>query len=117
LRESYTFSYQNNSPSSQLLFFHLAGPLKLFNTAPNSHIITAATISSAIMLAKTISLIAFAALAMAAPQRPDFGRDPNNNGDRTAQMARVEQLRAQGLNCNEAAQGSFVCSDGFGGDW
>ncbi|KAL3588239.1 hypothetical protein FPOAC2_14138 [Fusarium poae] len=68
------------------------------------------------MLAKIISLIAFAALAMAAPQRPDFGRDPDNNGDRTAQMARVEQLRAQGLNCNEAAQGSFVCSDGFGGD-
>ncbi|CAJ0547087.1 Ff.00g017140.m01.CDS01 [Fusarium sp. VM40] len=69
------------------------------------------------MLAKIISLIAFAALAMAAPQSPDFGRDPDKNGDRTAQMARVEQLRAQGLNCNEAAQGSFVCSDGFGGDW
>jgi hypothetical protein len=71
------------------------------------------------MLAKTISLIAFAALAMAAPQvqGPDFGRDPNNNGDRTAQMARVEQLRAQGLTCNEAAQETFVCSDGLGGDW
>ncbi|SPJ70455.1 uncharacterized protein FTOL_00183 [Fusarium torulosum] len=68
------------------------------------------------MLAKTISMIAFAAMAMAAPQRPDFGRDPDNNGDRTAQMARVEQLRAQGLTCNEAAQETFVCSDGLGGD-
>ncbi|KAF5983474.1 hypothetical protein FCOIX_3205 [Fusarium coicis] len=65
------------------------------------------------MLAKTICLIAFAAVAMAAPQ---FNRDPNNNGDRTAQMKRVEDLRNKGLTCNEAAQETFVCSDGLGGD-
>lgn len=64
------------------------------------------------MYARAICLIAFAALTMAAPQR-----DPDNNGDRTAQMERVEDLRNKGLVCNEAAQGSFVCSDGFGGDW
>lgn len=69
------------------------------------------------MYAHAICFIAFAALTMAAPQRPDFGRDPDNNGDRTAQMERVEDLRNKGLVCNEAAQGSFVCSDGFGGDW
>lgn len=69
------------------------------------------------MLAKVIYLTAFAAMAMAAPQRSGFGRDEDNNGDRSAQMARVEDLRGKGLNCNEAAQGSFVCSDGFGGDW
>ncbi|KAF9767764.1 hypothetical protein IL306_015021 [Fusarium sp. DS 682] len=68
------------------------------------------------MLANTICLFAFAALAMAAPQRPDFNRDPNNNGDRTAQNNRVEDLRSKGLTCNEAAQGTFVCSDGLGGD-
>lgn len=66
------------------------------------------------MFAKTICLIAFAAVAMAAPQ---FNRDPNNNGDRTAQMRRVEDLRNKGLTCNEAAQETFVCSDGLGGDW
>ncbi|KAG4273218.1 hypothetical protein FPRO04_09824 [Fusarium proliferatum] len=68
------------------------------------------------MLVNTICLIAFAAVAMAAPQRTDFNRDPNNNGDRTAQMARVEDLRNKGLTCNEAAQETFVCSDGLGGD-
>lgn len=69
------------------------------------------------MLVNNICLIAFAAVAMAAPQRIDFNRDPNNNGDRTAQMARVEDLRNKGLTCNEAAQETFVCSDGLGGDW
>ncbi|KAF5632302.1 uncharacterized protein FTJAE_7634 [Fusarium tjaetaba] len=65
------------------------------------------------MLANSICLIGFAAVAMAAPQ---FNRDPNNNCDRTAQMARVEDLRNKGLTCNEAAQETFVCSDGLGGD-
>ncbi|KAI7760961.1 hypothetical protein ACKAV7_010733 [Fusarium commune] len=68
------------------------------------------------MLANTIFLIAFATLAMAAPQRPDLSRDPENNGDRTAQMKRVEDLRNKGLTCNEGAQEAFICSDGLGGD-
>ncbi|KAF5597602.1 uncharacterized protein FSUBG_8434 [Fusarium subglutinans] len=68
------------------------------------------------MLANTICLFAFAAVAMAAPQRPDFNRDPDNNGDRTAQMKRVEDLRNKGLTCNEGAQEAFICSDGLGGD-
>jgi len=70
------------------------------------------------MLAKTFTfcLVAFAALAMAAPAPQ---RDPDNNGDRSKQMARVKQLRAKGLVCNESfnSGGTFVCSDGFGGDW
>nr|RBQ92306.1 hypothetical protein FVER53263_21008 [Fusarium verticillioides] len=66
------------------------------------------------MLANTFCLIAFAAtVAMAAPQ---LNRDPNNNGDRTAQTARVKDLRNKGLTCNKAAQETFVCSDGLGGD-
>jgi hypothetical protein len=60
------------------------------------------------MLAKTFCFIAFAALALAAPQR---------NGDRSKQLARVKQLRAQGLVCNELKDGTYYCSDGFGGDW
>ncbi|RGP76672.1 hypothetical protein FLONG3_5112 [Fusarium longipes] len=62
------------------------------------------------MLAKTICLLSFIAVSMAAPQ---FSQD---NGDRTAQMKRVEDLRGKGLTCNEAAQETFVCSDGLGGD-
>jgi hypothetical protein len=61
------------------------------------------------MLAKTFfCFMAFAALTVAAPA-----------GDRSKQMARVKQLRAQGLVCNESfnSGGTFVCSDGFGGDW
>ncbi|KAF4478503.1 hypothetical protein FAGAP_12383 [Fusarium agapanthi] len=68
------------------------------------------------MLTNTICLISFAAVAMAAPQHPDFNRDPDNNSDRTAQMKRVEDLRSKGLTCNEGAQEAFVCSDGLGGD-
>ncbi|KAH7360199.1 hypothetical protein BKA65DRAFT_546930 [Rhexocercosporidium sp. MPI-PUGE-AT-0058] len=62
------------------------------------------------MLAKTLYLLAFAALAMAAPQR--------KKDDNSKQQARIAQLRAQGLNCNESfnSGGTFVCTDGFGGD-
>ncbi|KAL2064733.1 hypothetical protein VTL71DRAFT_3871 [Oculimacula yallundae] len=69
------------------------------------------------MLAKTICLLAFAAFTMAAPL--NIERDPASNGDRSKQMARIKQLRAQGLVCNESQNsgGTFVCSDGFGGDW
>lgn len=60
------------------------------------------------MLAKTIFVMAFATLTMAAPQA---------SGDRSAQMTRVEELRGKGLTCNEGVQGSIICSDGLGGDW
>ncbi|KAF4345532.1 hypothetical protein FBEOM_482 [Fusarium beomiforme] len=68
------------------------------------------------MLANTICLIAFAAVAMAAPQGNPFLRDPNNNGDRTAQMQRVEDLRSKDLTCNPGPQDTFVCDDGLGGN-
>ncbi|KAF5614564.1 hypothetical protein F25303_14088 [Fusarium sp. NRRL 25303] len=89
-----------DNPIREILFTPMLYPLRSTSFAVN-----------------TICLIAFAAVAMAAPQRPDFNRDPNNNGDRTAQMKRVEDLRNKGLTCNEAAQETFVCSDGLGGDW
>lgn len=69
------------------------------------------------MLVNTFCLIAFATLTVAAPQRPDLNRDPDNNGDRVAQTKRVEDLRNKGLTCNEGAQEAFICSDGLGGDW
>ncbi|SPJ91068.1 uncharacterized protein FTOL_13470 [Fusarium torulosum] len=52
------------------------------------------------MLANIICLVDFSALAMAASQPPDSGRDEDNNGDRSAQMARVKDLRGKGLNRN-----------------
>jgi len=66
------------------------------------------------MLAKTFFLIAFAALTVALPQQ-----NPDKNVDRSKQMALVKRARARGLVCNESfnSGGTFVCSDGFGGDW
>ncbi|KAJ9416894.1 hypothetical protein QL093DRAFT_2641137 [Fusarium oxysporum] len=69
------------------------------------------------MLVNMFCLIAFATLTVAAPQRPDLNRDPDNNGDRIAQTKRVEDLRNKGLTCHEGAQEAFICSDGLGGDW
>jgi hypothetical protein len=87
----------------------LAGPID--NSASFIPFSSPFKTTNAKMLVKTICIIAFAAVSMAAPQ---FGQD---NGDRTTQMQRVEDLRGKGLTCNEAAQETFVCSDGLGGDW
>ncbi|KAH7303774.1 hypothetical protein B0I35DRAFT_517198 [Stachybotrys elegans] len=58
------------------------------------------------MLAKSVLVLAFAALSLAAP----------HGGSSDAQLKRVEELRKKGLVCNKQPQGHFYCSDGFGGD-
>ncbi|KAM0492653.1 hypothetical protein ACHAP8_009831, partial [Fusarium lateritium] len=62
------------------------------------------------MLAKVYFFVAFATLGMVMPQR---GNNDNNN-NRDAQQARVEDLRNKGLTCNDRGDGIFVCDDGLG---
>ncbi|KAK2018361.1 hypothetical protein LZ32DRAFT_654126 [Colletotrichum eremochloae] len=59
------------------------------------------------MLAKTFFIVAFAALAAAAPAK---------GGASDKQAQRVDELRKEGLTCNADREGIFVCDDGLGGN-